>query len=459
MTTGKIPPGPKGSPISGCARELSSNRIGFLCDLQRTYGDVVRFKVWDRTLYLVSDPELIKEVFVTNHKNFTKSRSLKLARHVFGDGLLTNEGESHKRQRRMMQPAFHMKRIHGYGETMIQYAQRHANIWETENRDGQSIDVSHEMMRLTMAIVAKTLFDSDVESEAEEIGEALTSIVGLFERTIHPAAVLLTLMPTRKNIRFLRSRARIDKTIYRMIAERRASGKDHGDLLSMLLNAQDEADGSGMTDKQIHDEAITLFLAGHETTANALTWTWYALSQNPEVEARFHEELDEVLGGELPTPDDLPKLEYTRRVFAESMRMYPPAYIIGRMAIEEFQLGEYTLPARSVLLLSPYVCQHNPALFEDPERFDPDRWEPEKQRERHKFSYFPFGGGPRTCIGESFAWMEGILLLATIGQRWRMQLSQGHTVAFDPQITLRPKDGLPMTLTRREPAQVAQAIA
>jgi cytochrome P450 len=342
---------------------------------------------------------------------------------------------------------------------MIDYAHRHACDWEENNIDEQTVDVSHEMMRLTMNIVAKTLFDFDVESETDEIGEALSSIVGLFERTVHPAAVLLTLLPTRRNLRFLRARARIDKTIYRMIAERRASGKDHGDLLSMLLAAQDEEDGTGMSDKQIHDEAITLFLAGHETTANALTWTWYALSQNPEVEEKFHAELDDVLCGELPRPEDMPKLEYTRRIFAEAMRLYPPAYIIGRMAIDEFQLGPYTLPAESVLLMSPYVCQRNPELFPDPERFDPDRWAPELQRARHKFSYFPFGGGPRTCIGESFAWMEGVLLLATLGQRWRMRLPQGHTVAYDPQITLRPKNGLPMTLSRRMPAQVEQAIA
>ncbi|NUM56346.1 MAG: cytochrome P450 [Candidatus Hydrogenedentes bacterium] len=453
------PPGPKGSPLSGCAREIGADRVGFMVELQRTYGDVVCFKVWDRTLYLVSDPDLIKDVFVTNHKNFTKSRALQLAKFIFGEGLLTNEGESHRRQRRMMQPAFHMQRIHGYGETMIEYADRHAGRWDAAALDGQSVDMAQEMMRLTMAIVAKTLFDFDVESEADEISEALSSIVGLFERTVHPAAVLLTILPTLKNFRFMRAKKRIDSLIYRMIAERRKSGVDHGDLLSMLLNAQDEDDGSGMSDQQVHDEAVTLFLAGHETTANALSWTWYALSQNPDVEAKFHAEIDDVLGGELPTPHDIPKLEYTRRVFAESMRLYPPAYLIGRMAIDEYQLGDYTLPPKSVILMCPYVCHRNPAQFPDPERFDPDRWTPERQRERHKFSYFPFGGGPRTCIGESFAWMEGVLLLAVFGQRWRMTLRQGHAVGYDPQITLRPKGGLPMTLSRRTTASAARAIA
>lgn len=453
------PPGPKGSRLGGCAREIGADRVGFLVELQRTYGDVVCFRVWDRTLYLVSDPEMIKDVFVTNHKNFTKSRALQLAKYIFGEGLLTNEGESHRRQRRMMQPAFHMQRIHGYGEKMIDYAERHANSWESAELDGQSVDIAQEMNRLTMAIVAKTLFDFDVESEADEISDALSSIVALFTRTTHPAAVLLTVLPTPANIRFMRAKKRIDTLIYRMIAERRTSGKDHGDLLSMLLNAQDDSDGSGMTDRQIHDEAVTLFLAGHETTANALAWTWYALSQHPEVEAKLHAELDEVLGGEPPTPHDLPKLEYTRRVFAESMRLYPPAYLIGRMAIDEYKLGDYTLPPKSVILMSPFVCQRNPKYFPDPERFDPDRFAPEAQRDRHKFAYFPFGGGPRTCIGESFAWMEGILLLAVLGQRWRMALPAGHKVAFDPQITLRPKDGLPMTLSRRATIGVAQAIA
>ncbi len=453
------PPGPNGTLIGGCARKIGTDRIGFLQELQRTYGNIVRFRVFDRWIYLVSDPDMIKEVLVTNHKNFTKSRALKMARYVFGDGLLTNEGESHKRQRRMMQPAFHSQRIFGYGETMIAYSDRFANLWDAQGADGQTMDVAHEMMRLTLAIVAKTLFDSDVESEADEIGEALTQIIDLFERVIHPAAVLMTLVPTPKNIRFLTARSRINKTIYRMIRERRASGEDHGDLLSMLLDAQDEDDGAGMSDKQVRDEAITLFLAGHETTANALTWTWYALSQNPEVEKKFHAELDAVLGGRLPTPADLQKLEYTRRVFAESMRMYPPAYVIGRSALAEFELGGYTVPAKSVILMSPYVCQHNPDNFPNPEKFDPDRWAPELQRERHKFTYFPFGGGPRTCIGESFAWMEGVLLLAVLGQRWQMRLAPGHEVAFDPQITLRPKDGMQMILTRRTNPQVAQAIA
>jgi cytochrome P450 len=277
----------------------------------------------------------------------------------------------------------------------------------------------------------------------------------LFDRIPNPFAPLLALLPTPRNAQFFLARARLFRTIQRMIEERRADGGDRGDLLSMLLDAQDQEDGRGMSDKQVRDEALTLFLAGHETTSNALMWTWYLLSQHPEAEAKLHAELDEALGGAVPTAADVPRLEYTRRVFAESMRLYPPAHVIGRTPINDFKLGPYLIQKGYPVLLSPYIVHRDPRFHPEPERFHPDRWAAEGSTERPKFTYFPFGGGPRTCIGEGFAWMEGILVIATLAQRWQMRLEPGHPIELLPLITLRSKHGMRMTLLRRRPAPVA----
>jgi cytochrome P450 len=359
---------------------------------------------------------------------------------------LTSEGEFHLRQRRMAQPAFHRQRIAGYAATMVEYAARDCDRW----RAGETRDVAREMMRLTLAIAGKTLFDANVEGEADEIGKALTTTFELFNSLTLPFAQLLDRLPLPANKRFEKARGRLDATIYRIINERRASGEDRGDLLSMLIAARDEeGDGSGMTDEQLRDEAMTIFLAGHETTANALTWTWYLLSQHPEIEARLHAEVDEVLKGALPTAEDFPRLRYTEMVFAEAMRLYPPAWVIGRRALGDYQINGYKIPARSILLMSQYVTHHDARFFPDPFRFDPERWTPEARESRQKFSYFPFGGGPRVCIGESFAWMEGALVLATIAQRFRMRLAPGHPVEMQPLVTLRPKHGMLMILESR----------
>jgi len=308
--------------------------------------------------------------------------------------------------------------------------------------------VLQEMMRLTLAIVAKTLFSTDVDSEADEIGVALTEVFSLFEIILMPFSEVLEKLPLPAVRRFKRARKRLDETIYRLITERRASGNDAGDLLSMLLLAQDEEGSGGMTDEQVRDEALTLFLAGHETTADALTWTWYLLSQNPEAQAAFHAELDRVLGGRLPSFEDLPQLRYTESVFAEALRLYPPAWGIGRRALEDYPIGDFVIPARSVVLMSPYVVHRDLHWYPDPLTFRPERWSVEDPS-RPKFAYFPFGGGARVCIGERFAWMEGTLLLAAIGQRWRLRLEPGHPVERHARITLRPKHGMRMIADRR----------
>jgi len=426
---------------------MGRSPLTFLTELRDRYGDIARVPLGSETLYLFSHPDLVRDVLVTNHRNFHKGRGLERAKILLGEGLLTSEGDFHLRQRRLAQPAFHRQRVAAYGTTMATYAASRRDRWQS----GATIDAHQEMMALTLAIVGKTLFDADVEHEAAEIGAALATTFESFSFGFFlPFGELLERLPLPATLRFRKARARLDATIYRLIEERRRTGGDRGDLLSMLLLAQDtEGDGGGMTDLQLRDEAMTIFLAGHETTANALTWTWYLLSQHPAVEARLHAEIDSALGGRLPTADDLALLPYTRMVLAESMRLYPPAWLVGRRALGPFESNGYTIPGRSIILVSQYVMHRDARWFPDPERFDPERFTPERQAERPKFAYFPFGGGPRVCIGEQFAWMEGIIALATIAQRWKLRLVSGHPVALQPIVTLRPKHGIRMTVEAR----------
>jgi len=448
-----LPPGPKRKPLVGYLREFRKDPPKFLTRLAREYGDVVHFKLGPQDMFLLNNPDYIRDVLVTNNRNFVKSRGLEMAKKFLGESLLTSEGEFHRRQRRLAQPAFHRQRINAYAEVMLDHATRTRDRWI----DGQPLDVWHEMMRLTLAIVGKTLFDADVEGEAPEIGKALTDVMQLFERMTNPLAAILDKLPLPSNIRWVKAKARLDETIYRIINERRTSEEDRGDLLSMLMLAQDvEGDGSGMSDQQVRDEAMTLFVAGHETTANALTWTWYLLSQNPEVEAKLHREIDSVLKGSTPTASDLLRLPYTEMVLAESMRMYPPAWTLGRRVLTDYKIGRYVLPADSIILMSPWVMHHDERFYPDHNRFDPDRWTPEAREARPKFSYFPFGGGPRVCIGEQFAWMEGVLLIATLAQRWRLSLAEGQLVEPRAMITLRPRYGMRMLAWQRPTSDVLQ---
>jgi cytochrome P450 len=442
-----FPPGPKPRLPGANLLALRRDTLSFLRGLAATYGDLVHFEVGKQHYFLINDPDVIRDVLVTDYRNFQKGRGLEIAKRLLGEGLLTSEGEHHRRQRRLAQPAFHRQRIAAYGAVMTERAQR---LGEAEWQDGVQLDISQEMMRLTLGIVAKTLFDTDLEAETQEIGEAVSEAVHHMEFAMWPFAPLLERLNPAIQRGFERSRARLDATIYRMIREHRADTEDRGDLLSMLLLAQDEqGDGGGMTDEQLRDEAMTIFLAGHETTANALTWTWYLLSQHPEVERKLHAELDSVLAGRLPTDADVADLPYTRRVLAESMRCYPPAWVIGRRVLADYRIGEYTLPAGSICMICQYVTHHDPRWYPDPFRFDPERWTPDAQEQRPKFAYYPFGSGPRVCIGEGFAWMEGILLLATLAQRWRLHLVPEHRVVMQPVVTLRPRYGMQMTLERR----------
>ena len=447
MSADRFPPGPKSRLPLGLLFALRRDPLGFFLKAAREYGDIAYFRLGPEHIYLLNHPDTIKDVLVTHSQNFRKGRGLERAKALLGEGLLTSEGEFHKRQRRLAQPAFHRQRIASYAAVMAACAARLRDRWQ----EGAVVDMSKEMMRLTLAIVGKTLFGADVEAEAEEIGRALTQSLEMFAATTLPFSELLEKLRLPGYRRFQRAKARLDATIYRMIEEHRAAGRDRGDLLSMLLMAQDtEGDGGRMTDLQLRDEAMTIFLAGHETTANALAWTWYLLSRHPEVEARMHAELDSALAARLPAIEDLPGLRYTEMVLAESMRLYPPAWIVGRRALADYPVAGYTVRARSLVLMSQWVMHRDPRYFPDPLRFDPQRWTPEAQAARPKFSYFPFGGGPRVCIGESFAWMEGVLVLAALAQQWRMRLVEGHRIEPLPLVTLRPKHGIRMMVERRK---------
>jgi cytochrome P450 len=424
---------------------LRRDPLGYLERISARYGDIAHLRVGPYRLVFVNHPDLIHEVLVAKDASFIKGRVLDQARDVFGQGLLTSEGDFHRKQRRLIQPAFHRRRIEAYADAMAADAGAAAARW----RDGETLDVAREMMRLTLRIVARSLFSVDVEEEsAREVGHALDALVAAFSLVAVPWAGLLRKLPLPSARRAQRGRETLDALVYRMIAERRRTGGGE-DLLSLLLAARDEDGGGAMDDKQVRDEVLTLFLAGHETTANALAWSWYLLASHPEAEARFHAEVDSVLGDRLPEAQDLPSLPYTRQVFAESMRLYPPAWAVSRRTIEPVTIGGHPVPAGSGVLASQWIAHRDPRFFEDPLAFHPERWTADFESKLPKLAYFPFGGGPRLCIGMGFAWMEGILLLATIGRKWRMRLVPGQRVEPYPRITLRPKDGVRVVMGRR----------
>ena len=442
-------PGPKAFWPGRNTYSFSRDPLKFLARMAREHGDVVRFRAGPQRVFLLNHPDHVRDILVTHHERFIKGRALQRAKRLLGEGLLTSEGEFHRRQRRLAQPAFHRRRVNSYASVMAEFAAKTSARW----RDGETLDVADEMMRLTLAVVGKTLFDADVESDADDVGASLTEVMGLFGYLMLPFSELLEKLPLPPRRRFERARARLDAVIYRIIEERRRGGADRGDLLSMLLFAVDEeGDKAGMTNEQLRDETMTLFLAGHETTANLLTWAWHLLAQNPEAESALHAELDSVLGGgRLPTAEDVPALRYTEMVLAETMRLYPPAWAIGRLAIEDHEVGGYRIPKGSLVLASQFLLHRDARFFPDPERFDPERFAPEAKDARPQFAYFPFGGGVRRCIGEGFAWMEATLMLATLARRWALRPAPGHAVEMQPRITLRPgKGGVPMTLERRE---------
>jgi cytochrome P450 len=443
----KFPPGPSFGLRRWSLGPLhSGDPLRYFTGIIREYGDVVGLQVLNFRILLINHPDHIEDVLVNHPRKFIKGRVLQANKRVFGRGLLTSEGEFWLRQRRLAQPAFHRARIAGYASTMVEYTEQLLDGWQ----DGEERDIHKEMMRLTLQIVGKTLFDADVERDAKDIGKSMELLLELgadFRRTLF----IPQWLPTPTNLRLERAVRQIEKVLYRIIAEKRASGRDAGDLLSMLLAAQDE-DGSRMTDKQLRDEAITLFLAGHETTANTLSWTWWLVAQNPAVEAKLHAELGTVLAGRAPSLDDLPKLVYTNHIITESLRLYPPAWGTARTAIEDHEIAGYSVPTGSGVSFAQWTVHRDRRWYDAPDEFRPERWEGDLLKRLPRFAYFPFGGGPRQCIGNTFALMETALILATIAQQFRFRLVEGHPVVPLASITLRPRHGI-RVLTESRPTK------
>ncbi len=441
-----LPPGPKGKLITGVMREFNRDTLGFIERCYRDYGDVVRSRFLYLHAYFLYNPADIETMLTTDAKSYRKARSLRspFFYRLVGNGLVTSEGDFWRRQRRLAQPAFHRQRISSYGDIMVVYANRAIAPWQ----DGEQRDIAREMTRLTLEIVVKTLFNSDVSNDADHVGAMLSEIVKPFASQATLKWIADNRLPTPGHRRYFNAVSEIDRIVLRIIAEHRSSGTDEGDLLSMLLQAQDE-DGSQMSDTQLRDEVMTLFLAGHETTALSLSWSWYLLATHPDAEKKFHAELDEVLSGRAPEVSDLPKLKYTEMIAKEAMRLYPPAYAVGREAIEDTEIGGFRVPRNTQLFAFQWVTHRDPRFFDRPNDFEPGRWATDSIQNLPKYAYFPFGGGPRQCIGNYFAMMEVVLLLATIGQRFKFSLVEGHEVEVLPVLSLRPKNGIKVIVQER----------
>ena len=446
MVAAAIPQGPRGGRVLGNMREFNSDSLGFIERCAREFGDVVPTRFLYVPALFLFHPDHVEYVLTAGSKNFIKAASLRspFFQRLVGNGLVTSEGEFWRRQRRLAQPAFHRDRVEAYARTMVSFTELMLDGWH----DGQTLDAHEEMMMLTQWVVAQTLFSADVSGDSREIGEALSNIVRPFASQATLKWILDNRLPTPAHLRFNRDVRRIDRFVYRLIEERRGSREDTGDLLSMLLAAHDE-DGSGMTDRQLRDELMTIFLAGHETTALALTWAWYLLAQNPEAEARLAAELDEVLDGRAPTVADLPRLRYADWVVKEAMRLYPPAWAVGRECVRECEVGGFRVTKGMQVFGFQWVNQRDSRWFADPLAFRPERWGDESISRLPKYAYFPFGGGPRLCIGNYFATMEAVLILATIARRFRLRLAPGHKVEVLPALSLRPKHGVLVKLEQR----------
>ena len=445
MTARAELPGPKGGFFFGSGVEFRRDQLGFYESCAREYGDVVQTQMGPYRILLIYHPEAIEELLVARNRDFIKSPGVRLLRPLLGDGLLLSEGDTWLRQRRLMQPAFHRQRIAGYGDVMTRCAENHLGRWKA----GDTVDVHAEMMAVTQAIVAKTLFDADVSGDAHDAIEAAKVLAEDFGARLQSFRVLPYWLPTPRNLRSRRAVRRLDELVGRIIAARSSGGEDRGDLLSMLVHAQDADDGTRMTARQLRDEVMTIFMAGHETTAVALSWAWYLLAQHPEADARLAGELGDVLGGRAPSVADLPRLKYAEMVVTEAMRLYPPAYGLGRQAVRATTLAGHPVGSGDIVIAPTWVVHRDGRWFEKPEAFRPERWAGELAHRLPRYAYFPFGGGPRQCIGNGFALMEAILLLTTIAQRFRLSLVAGQRITPTPYVTLRPVPGIRVQLARR----------
>ncbi|HVA72703.1 MAG TPA: cytochrome P450 [Candidatus Limnocylindrales bacterium] len=448
MTTAtNRPPGPRGKPLVGVALELRKHGLDLLARCAREYGDLVYLPLhFGESRLLVSHPDFIEQVLVMQQHKFHKSAMSKAATgRLLGNGLLNSEGDFWRRQRRLAQPAFQKTRVNEYATTMAEHALAYTASW----RDGEVRDLADEMSRLTCCIAVKTLFGIDLGPEADRVGENLTEMMRFQVHRIRSAFRIPENWPTPANRRANAAFQYLDSLVYRIIEERRSRGGDGNDLLSRLIAAMDE-DGTQMTPRQLRDETMTLFLAGHETTALTLSWTWYLLAQNPAAEARLHEELSRVLAARRPPEaKDAESLPYLDAVIRESLRLYPPAYLIARAAVEPFDLGGYSFPAGTTVLMSQWVMHRDPRYFPEPLAFCPERWLDGLAARLPAHAYFPFGGGPRRCIGQGFAMMEAAIVAGTLAQRFRFELEPGQTIVPEPLVTLRPRGGIHMRIRVR----------
>jgi cytochrome P450 len=441
------PPGPKGRFLVGNALDFSrGDWLDFFVRCAREHGDVVFFRFLNVPMCLLTHPDDIEDVLVKNSSNFAKSRNYHALKPILGNGLLLSEGAFWQKQRKLVQPSFRHESIAAYAKVMADSAQQMLTGW----RDGQTRDVHQEMMGLTLEVVAKSLLGTDVSREAGKVEQAMRDLTSQLLVMPNIAFFLPDFFPLPSTLRLRRAVRELNGIIYSMIRARRAANSPSHDLLQMLLDAQDE-DGSQMTDVQLRDEMMTLFIAGHETTAIALSWTWYLLAQNPEVERKLADELSHVRKGRAPVVSDLRALPYTEMVVKETMRLYPPAWVIGRQALTDFEVRGYRLLAGTNVLVSQWITQRDARFYPEPERFNPDRWkgDPIRSGRLPRYAYFSFGSGPRVCIGAGFAMMEATLLLATIAQRFNLTLASDQSIEILPLVTLRPKHGINMTLQER----------
>lgn len=448
----KLPPGPKELPVIGQALRLRRDIIGLLREAA-AYGDISTVSLNPMTICLTNHPRLNREILVTHHRTVSRGQAAYQPYHwLMGNSVATSTGSAHLTQRRLMQPQFHRRHIEKFGQTMTEMTLRRAEVWT----DGAALDIEQEMRELTLQIIVKLLFGVDQSDIVDRLSTALAQTNAyLFLRSVQPPTLrnYLHSLPLPSSQRFRRAKAFVDETVYRTIGERRESAENHADLLSLLLQARYEGDngedGGGMSDEQVRDELVTLYFAGHDTTATGLTWALYLVSENPEVEAQLHAELDEALDGRPATFTDLPNLPFTDQIVTESLRLYPPVWLIGRMVYQSVNIGGFLIPPGVNMIVCPIITHRDPRWFEQPDEFRPQRWTEEFRKQLPPFAYFPFGGGPTQCIGEGIAWMEMKIILANLCQRWRFRHDPDHRAEMLPQVTLLPKGGMPATVERR----------
>lgn len=443
-------PRPKTYPLVGHLPMLwKQGMMGTLKQYWEKHGDLVELKLGPQRAYLVSSPDLIKRIVLDNRENYPKGDVYDAFRLLVGNGLVTSDGSFWRRQRRMIQPSFQRESLKSFVHDMVETSVATLDRWQGSLDDGVTVDIAQEMMRLTMQVIGTTMFGVDMDSKTDRSSQAFKQVMSYVIQQGNVPFRLPLWLPLPSNIKLRRSLQTLNRIVYGIIEQRKNDPGTKHDFLSLCLQAQDKETGLSMNEEQVRDEVITMFLAGHETTSNALSWTWYLLSQHPEVEARFHEEIDTVLGGRLPTYHDLSQLTYTKMVLQEALRLYPPVWLLARNVKDNDEWSGYSIRGGSIVLYSPFLTHRHPEHWENPEQFDPERFQPEAVQARHKFSYLPFNLGPRLCIGKHFALYEGQLVLATLGQHYRFSVPSGHNVEMHPETMLQPRGGMPMVVHKR----------